>query len=266
MPIGRSSPRSTTLILIMAKFHFFLPLLCLFFISHVLSSTSEFNVTAKDIIKEIMAKKMVAMKQSPMDGHEPAPRLSSAIEFRINAKNLPGAAIVASCEEDIVALSVIHDYLIEGRNVRAPEIYKNIGIFDQIDEDGNTLLHYAARYGRLDIAEYLIPNAKCLNEPNKDGLTPFMLALGNGHTDVAMIILYQIDDSAQIILGHESLLHWAARNGWLDIVKVVLFKSTRINEPNKDGLTPFMLALGNEHTDVAMAILHRIDNADRKIL
>jgi len=50
-----------------------------------------------------------------------------------------------------------------------------------INNDGNTILHWASTYDLLDIAKYLIDNGANINVYNKKGQTPLHLACFYGH-------------------------------------------------------------------------------------
>ena len=59
------------------------------------------------------------------------------------------------------------------------------------NRDGETALHLAAKYGYLDICLRLIRSGAPLNEGNKEGNTPLLLSMLNGHVDVATALLYR---------------------------------------------------------------------------
>ena len=72
-------------------------------------------------MEAIAVMRIKAMDQVPKNGYESEPRTSTAIVFRIIQSDFPGAAIVALCKEDTVALNVLCYYLIEGRNLGTSE-------------------------------------------------------------------------------------------------------------------------------------------------
>ena len=136
--------------------------------------------------------------------------------------------------------------------------------FDQIDNRGNILLHYAAREGLLEIVEWLWPRTSNANKPDCFGTTPLMLAIIHGRVAVAMTLLEKVpninfnqsDDE-----GFTLLLH-AVRCDLLEIVKTILTKTDRINEPNSHGITPLTLAFRHKHIKIAETLVNAIANVD----
>ena len=57
----------------------------------------------------------------------------------------------------------------------AKTLLRQIDNFDQIDEKGNTSLHYAAERGLIDIVNILLTETKLANVPCMEGFTPLML-------------------------------------------------------------------------------------------
>lgn len=53
--------------------------------------------------------------------------------------------------------------------------------------DGHTSLHYAAKYGRLDIVQILLPTISDANKENKYKCTPIMLAVQQSHFDIVIM-------------------------------------------------------------------------------
>ena len=49
------------------------------------------------------------------------------------------------------------------------------------DNSGETPFHYAAKYGHLEICEYMIDQIECKNPTNDTGLTPLHNAAERGH-------------------------------------------------------------------------------------
>ena len=49
------------------------------------------------------------------------------------------------------------------------------------DDWGETPFHYAAKYGHLDICEYMIDQIECKNPTDDKGMTPLHNAADRGH-------------------------------------------------------------------------------------
>ena len=56
-----------------------------------------------------------------------------------------------------------------------------------VNNDGNTPLHHAARYGRLDVCRYIIGNGNIKYPANNAGRTPKDLANDNNHVEVSQL-------------------------------------------------------------------------------
>ena len=259
----------------MKTFHLHFSLLFLFFISHILSDSSDPRVPAEEIIKYIMAKKHKNTQQTPGDGREPDHGISPEIADRIMQNDLSSAAFTALWENDTVALNVLCSHVLVGQNVCAPETCQADLVrllFGKIknsyidDGYGNTPLHYAAKYGLFDIVSRILTETDLINEQNMNGETPLMVAIDYGHVDVAMLLLELVIDVDHKDINDFTSLHLAAINGLLDIVETLLTKTDRINEPNTHGNTPLWLAFRHGHIKIAEMLVNKIANVDEIIV
>ncbi|ONI57324.1 MULTISPECIES: ankyrin repeat domain-containing protein [Wolbachia] len=90
------------------------------------------------------------------------------------------------------------------------------------DKDGVTHLHYAATYGYVEIAEYLIDNGVDVDAQDKDGVTP---------------------------------LHYAAAKSAKESVKLLIKRKANINAQDKDGHTPLYFAVANDNKELAKLLI-----------
>ena len=148
------------------------------------------------------------------------------------------------------------------------------------DNDGNTPLHLAATNdNNLDVLRYLISELNCNPScEDIDGDTPLHLACDNGNAHIVEYLLSncKVDPLAKNKYGktpmytdtrnHDGyynrqflkvfkfrlpLLHLAARNGWLDIVKDLIIKyKFHINSKDSHGHAPLHYAFVNNHLEV----------------
>jgi ankyrin repeat protein len=145
--------------------------------------------------------------------------------------------------------------------------------------DGQTALMLAVQTGETAVAELLIragANVNAIETFRKQ--TPLMwaataaqnagamvkLLLANG-ADVKPRALF-IDWPSQITsepraqyrpVGGLTALLYAARDGCYDCVAALLAAGADVNMPTPEGVTPLMIALDNEHNDVARLLLER---------
>jgi ankyrin repeat protein len=127
------------------------------------------------------------------------------------------------------------------------------------DEDGNSLLHIAAAEGALDsLKELLATNKANINIQNKYGCSPLKLAIDNDNVKVAAMLIREGAD-ANIVswLNSQPLLCWAAQRGYKEIISLVLDKEDKIdiNIKDKNGFTPFYLAVKSGHTNIVKLFL-----------
>lgn len=118
------------------------------------------------------------------------------------------------------------------------------------DNNGWTALHLAAMYGRLEACKYLVENGADINKQRKDGWTPLHTACNNGRVDV---IKYLVDKRADISIKDidgKTPLTIARERGPLLIVRYLENKLAEIKK-EKD----LEEVAKNTNTDVAKELL-----------
>jgi ankyrin repeat protein len=147
------------------------------------------------------------------------------------------------------------------------------------NQDGENALMLAIKTGELPVIEMLIAAGANVNDVEKfHDQTPLMYAaaatknaapmvkllLAKG-ADVKPRALYT-DWPSQITsepraqyrpVGGLTALLYAARNGCMDCVDALIASGADINFPTPEGITPLMIALDNDHNDVAKLLLDR---------
>lgn len=239
----------------MKTFQLLLALLFLFFISHVISSTCEVDECG-EIFAEIVLKKLKVWEQAPESGYEPYTSL--AIVGKILRNDLGGAAFLAARERDNVALTVLCSYL-----VSRPFSLERDDV-NQQDENGNTLLHFAAEMGLVDVVRMLLPKAKDPNKENQNGSSPIMAAIRARHLDVAMMLLPWVRDVNQCDCSGQTLLHLAAPLPRLELVRGLLDRNCDVNKQDINGKTPIMLAEQSGYHGVADMMRVRLRSCQLK--
>lgn len=131
-----------------------------------------------------------------------------------------------------------------------------------IDNDGRSLLHYAARVGDLRIIKILIKNFNAnIDIINKDEQTPLLQAALNGHED---IVEYLIKNNANIWLQcnmGRNLLHYAAHYGRINVINTIFEFTTPglweklINSKDYDGKAPLHCAALQQDPNVIRLLI-----------
>ncbi|HMA10509.1 MAG TPA: ankyrin repeat domain-containing protein [Steroidobacteraceae bacterium] len=162
------------------------------------------------------------------------------------------------------------------------------------DVTGETCLHMAARTGRLDVVEALLAKGAKPDEADPNyRQTPVMVAARLGHADIVQVLLkhgarvdaqtrtgrtpaFRLPSSnagskgegivrggwpdrgqRDATPGAKTALLYAAREGHLDVVKLLLAAGADIENSDADGVTPLLMAVLNGQIPVAEYLMER---------
>ena len=121
---------------------------------------------------------------------------------------------------------------------------------------GKTALHYAAEEGNLDICQILVSYGAQVNCLTSEKWTPLHLATFNNQTGVAKYLLRNgADHSLKDWFDSKTALHYAAREGNLDICQILVSYGAQVNCLTSKKWTPLHLATFNNQTGVAKYLL-----------
>ena len=125
-----------------------------------------------------------------------------------------------------------------------------------------TGLHYAARYGRLHIVQYLLEEYNCnANTTDRHGDAPLHDAADRGHLDVVQYLHIKCNCNINTINNRNGAtpLHRAAAFGHLNVVQYLLGCGADAVATNNDGATPLQRACrynrGNRNAPVIKYLL-----------
>ena len=118
----------------------------------------------------------------------------------------------------------------------------DVNAADVLDKTG---LHYAAAWGRIQIAELLIANGADVNTKSVTGRTPLDIANKNNKSKTA--------DLLRCHGGKHGTIHGAALDGDIEAVKEFLAAATNVNVKGVFGQTPLHFAADKEIAELLIA-------------
>jgi ankyrin repeat protein len=120
------------------------------------------------------------------------------------------------------------------------------------DEAGYTPLHYAAYFGHLEAARYLVSIGADVASVSMDPLRnqPLHAAATSGHHEIVRLLLDQGADPRAEQSGQWTALHGAAEKGHAAVVAVLLERGAARSAKSYSGATPLSLARERNHPAV----------------
>lgn len=113
--------------------------------------------------------------------------------------------------------------------------------FNQCDDHGFSLLHWAAWEGRINICEMLLSRGAKVNCVNKGEDTPLHCAAQNNHVDVVFcLIKFKASISASNLHGNQPL-HYACHFNYTDLSVELIKLGAPLNQSNRYDQTPIDL-------------------------
>ena len=126
-----------------------------------------------------------------------------------------------------------------------------------INDDGNTVLHYAAKKGLLDLLKPMVNHSKCnLMATNKRGETILHCAME--HIEVVKYLIIECNYDPMTVNNDDgdTVLHYAAKKGLLDLLKLSMINHSKCNlmATNKRGETILHCAV--RHVEVVKYLIN----------
>ena len=128
----------------------------------------------------------------------------------------------------------------------------------------STPLHYAAEKGNTDIVKMLLDIVDDKNPKNTGGSTPLHYAAKFGHVEIYKKISEVVEDKNPRDIQGFTPLHIAASNGHTRMCKIIMYRTKEKNPRSNNGLTPLHYAAKFGHTDIFRILIDRIDRIEDK--
>ncbi|KAK5852366.1 hypothetical protein PBY51_023838 [Eleginops maclovinus] len=160
------------------------------------------------------------------------------------------------------APETIGDYLSTFR-VISPSVLQQIA--NMADGNGNTALHYSVSHSNFAIVKKLLDAEVCnVNQPNKAGYTPIMLAaLAAVGIPEDMRVVEQLflkgDVNTKASQAGQTALMLAVSHGRMDMVQALLARGADVNVQDDEGSTALMCSSEHGHADIVRLLLAQED-------
>ena len=123
------------------------------------------------------------------------------------------------------------------------------------DHDGWNVLHSASKFGNPEIIELMLSHVPSIDSITKEGVTPLMIAASNDKLQAVKYLLKQgADPSLQDNKGC-NVLHCASLGGNTEVIELMLTHVLSIDSRSKEGVTPLMIAAGNDKLQAVKCLL-----------
>lgn len=164
--------------------------------------------------------------------------------------------------------------LIENNEVEAIKDYIKFGSLNITNQDGDTLLHWAAYCGSLDCLQELIKAGAPLDARNLKERTPLYWTCEYGNLECLKVLIQagasvnygalhsrdgRLDNILQDPNGRISPLHRATIHGYFDCVRELVNAGADFNARDGYGMVPYNYALCNKHYDIAQYLKTRME-------
>ena len=178
----------------------------------------------EDIVEKLLEKLLEKMSPEAINAKNNKGR--TALDYARKSENKkvitliedkldPNEALIKACKENDLQ--------------RVKRVIKNGADSSTKDSHGNTALHILARYGRIDIVEYLLEKVspEAVNAKDRDGDTALHIAAQYGRADIIEKLLEKMSPeavNARGYIGRTALCTAATQNIRADIVEKLLEK------------------------------------------
>ncbi len=162
-------------------------------------------------------------------------------------------------------------YILEN-NLNSLKDYLNYNSINKVDEKGNSLLHYAIMYNRIEICHFLIKSHIFLNQQNFLGMTPIFLAI---HKNMVSICDSLLNNNCDVTIRNdrgETPFYYAFLYGREEIIKLFIeYRKADFTQKNQNGENILFALVRSDNlsllqTYVSKDLLQECDDFENNIL
>jgi len=129
---------------------------------------------------------------------------------------------------------------------------------DQLDQDGNTALHYACENGMMQEALYLISRMDCVENVNNKGETELMLSCTRDSMfEVSNILIFRTQHIDRLDKQGYNALMYACRYKSHQIALLLLAMTNNLEQKATNGETALSLAIASKMHIIVAEIINR---------
>ncbi|KAE8441914.1 hypothetical protein EG329_004172 [Mollisiaceae sp. DMI_Dod_QoI] len=126
---------------------------------------------------------------------------------------------------------------------------------DEVDENGDTLLHRAAEAGDSDLVRAILDQKAAADPRNGSGATPLGIAAWNGHIAIARLLLERGANVNAANKDQHTPCHHVAETGNTTMLKLLIDNGADLGAREEDGWTPLYLACSTSRLGAAKMLI-----------
>ena len=127
--------------------------------------------------------------------------------------------------------------------------------------DGYDLLRSAVEKQHTEAAKLLLTNGCKVNNENN---SPLHFAALNGNVEIVQMLLDRYAEIGAVNLDGATALHYAAQSMNMEIIEMLLSRGANVNAADINMITPVHLAVANNSKEITTLLLSRGANVDGK--
>lgn len=185
---------------------------------------------------------------------------TSSEVFQNKHENKKWAVFLLRMNRDLSSeeLSRIHESAKRGDLISVKELVsKDPALVKSEDKYVRTPLHWACRYGNIEMASYLIEKGSQIDAQDESANTPAHLAALFNRKDVLNLLISNKADLNKVNKNNCTPLHLAAQCGSLDAIDILIANNAQIDCKDENGDTPLFLGALYYHDSVVEYLIKK---------